>query len=170
MFANIQTSLRQSFFMLSLMLLALTVAMPASAVESMPEFSLPLASGSGNVESNALKGKVVLVNFWATWCPPCRKEIPAFIDFQDKYGKDNFEVIGISVDKSGSKVVEKFMTKMKINYQMAMGTPDVGRAFGGIMGIPTSFLIDREGRIIKKYSGYVAPEQIEKDLTNVLSM
>lgn len=168
MFRKTRLNTLRALIIAAIALLALATAKPGAAGERMPHFSLPVAKGAGIVDSDTLKGKVLLVNFWATWCPPCRKEMPALMGFHEKYAKDNFSVIGISVDMSGSKVVEELIDRMQITYPIVMGNSAVSRAFGGIMGIPVSFLIDRHGMIVNKYIGYVVPEKIEKDIIAIL--
>ena len=100
----------------------------------------------------ALRGKVVIVNFWATWCGPCRAEVPDLVALQAKY-KDTLQVIGISEDEAGVDVVKRFAAEHRINYPIAMMTPDVERLFPGISALPTSFIIDRESRIVQKHVG-----------------
>ena len=100
----------------------------------------------------ALRGKVVIVNFWATWCGPCRAEVPDLVALQAKY-KDTLQVIGISEDEAGVDVVKRFAAEHRINYPIAMMTPDIGQLFPGISALPTSFIIDRESRIVQKHVG-----------------
>ena len=108
-----------------------------------------------------LKGKVVLINFWATWCPPCRKEIPDIIKFREKY-KAKFEVIGVSVDRDGIDGVRHFVKNIGITYPVIMGTPDLVRSYGGIHAIPTSFLVDKDGDLVKKIVGFRNYEQFKE--------
>ncbi|MGD0326832.1 MAG: redoxin domain-containing protein, partial [Terriglobia bacterium] len=91
------------------------------------------------------KGKVVVLDFWATWCEPCRIEIPGLVEMQDKYAKQGFSVIGISLDDEPGPVVE-FYKEFKMNYPVAVGNQRVGELYGGIFGLPTTFLIGRDGR------------------------
>lgn len=99
-----------------------------------------------------LQGKVILVNFWATWCPPCKAEIPDLIALQEKYG-DHLRVIGISEDEGPPDAVRQFVAEHKINYPVVMSTPELREAFPGVSGLPTSFFLDREGRIVQKHVG-----------------
>ena len=130
--------------------------------------SVPLAS---------MKGKVVLLNFWATWCEPCRGEIPILIQLQQKNSSKGFTVLGAAMDDDGQKVVEPFVkdTKftvggqsMTMNYPIVLGNDEIASQFGGLLGMPTSFLISRDGKIVKKYMGGLNEAQIVKDVESQL--
>jgi peroxiredoxin len=99
------------------------------------------------VSSTSLAGKVVVVDFWATWCAPCREEVPGYIDLQTRLGPKGVVVVGLSLDEDGAKAVAAFAKKHGVNYLLLMADDAVQKAFGGIESIPTTFLIDREGRI-----------------------
>ena len=99
------------------------------------------------------KGKLVVIDFWATWCGPCRTEIPGYIELQKKYGKDGLVVIGMSIDSIAAKEVAKFVKKNGMNYTVLMADDAVVAAFGNFTMIPTTFLINRDGRIIHQKSG-----------------
>lgn len=115
-----------------------------------------------------LKNKVILVNFWATWCGPCVKEIPDLIKIQEELGGQNFEIIGISIDRSISPVLE-FTKNAKINYTI-IHDPEAKllEAFGGSIGIPTTYLIDRDGKIVNKYVGARTKEVFANDIKKIL--
>ena len=113
-------------------------------------------------------GKWVVLNFWATWCPPCREEIPGYIEMTKKHGKDGLVIIGISLDQAGPGVVRSFIAKSGINYPIVMGDDATVAAFGGVEGIPTTFLIDREGLIRDKKVGMMAAAEYEKKILAVL--
>ncbi len=120
------------------------------------------------VKLSDFKGKVVIVDFWATWCPPCRAEIPDFIALQDKYGKQGLVIVGISVDQGGAPVVASFAEKTKINYQLVLADDNVAQDYGVSEGIPTTFVIDRKGNIIAKHLGETAPDIFEKEIKSAL--
>jgi thiol-disulfide isomerase/thioredoxin len=111
-----------------------------------PKWTLRNLAGQP-VSSDSLKGKVVVVDFWATWCPPCRAEIPGYIEMQKKYEKDGLVIVGISIDEAGPEVVKTFAEKFGINYPIVMADDAIAQAFGGIEAVPTTFLIDRSGQI-----------------------
>ncbi len=115
-----------------------------------------------------LKGKVVVVDFWATWCPPCVHEIPGYIALQKKYADRGLVIVGLSVDRKGVSVVEAFAKAKGINYPLAMATPETVEAFGGVEGIPTTFLIDRDGKIRHKKVGSMEADDYEKLLAPLL--
>ena len=120
------------------------------------------------VSSDQFKGKVVVVDFWATWCPPCRAEIPGYTELQKKYGNDGLMIVGISLDQAGPDVVKSFADKFGINYQLVMGDDAVVAAFGGFQGIPTTFLIDRNGQIRDRKEGAEETSEYEKKIAAVM--
>ncbi len=120
------------------------------------------------VSSADFKGKVVVIDFWATWCPPCRAEIPGYIALQKKYADKGLVILGVSVDEDGAKVVAPFAKAKGINYKMLLFTDDVVAAFGGIEGIPTTFLIDRDGNIRDKKVGMAEEADYEKLIVELL--
>jgi thiol-disulfide isomerase/thioredoxin len=139
-----------------------------ASLGKMPEFKLPSALDGKKVSSKDFKDQVLLITFFATWCPPCRQEIPTLVELQSEYGPKGFSVIGLSVDEKGPKVVVKMIKKDKINYPVLMARGKTARAFGGVVGIPTSFLVDRKGMIVKRYPGYVPKALLEKDIKGIL--
>ncbi len=152
-----------TLFLAGLVVLFLSVSM-VEAKGKMPEFSLNSAVDGKKVSSTDFKGKTLLITFFATWCPPCRKEIPSLIKLQKKYAAKGFSVIGLSVDEKGPKVVVRLIEKTKINYPVLMSDGRTAKGFGGIAGIPTSFLVNRQGEIVKRYPGYVPFSRLEKDI------
>jgi thiol-disulfide isomerase/thioredoxin len=120
------------------------------------------------VRSDQFKGKIVIVDFWATWCPPCREEIPGYIELQKKYGNEGVVIVGVSLDQGGPAVVKPFAAKYQINYPLVMGDEQIVAAFGGVEGIPTTFLIDRSGQIRDRKVGSEETASYEKKIASVL--
>lgn len=132
------------------------------------DFQLTDLEGSP-LQLSALRGKVVLLDFWATWCPPCVAEIPHFRDLSAAYKSKGLEVIGISLDEGGETAVRPFLKKHGVQYRIALGNPQIIRAYGGIRGIPTTFLIDKKGRVAQKYVGYREKQEFERQIQTLLA-
>jgi thiol-disulfide isomerase/thioredoxin len=113
-----------------------------------------------------LKGKVVLVNFWATWCPPCRVEIPELIKLQNEH-RDRLQVIGISQDEE-AEVVQEFVKRVGINYPVVMATPELIAAYGGVPALPTTFVIDTEGRVVQRHMGLLSGAVYDREIRALL--
>jgi len=114
------------------------------------------------VSLDSFRGKVTIVNFWATWCPPCRAEIPDLIALQEKY-RDHLQIIGISEDEDGPAVVRKYAAEHKMNYPIAMTSPEFEKLFPGVAALPTSFIIDPDGRIVQKHVGMLNAAVTEQE-------
>ncbi|MBC8470491.1 MAG: TlpA family protein disulfide reductase [Planctomycetes bacterium] len=132
-----------------------------------PAFALQDLNGK-NVSLADLRGKVVVLDFWATWCPPCVKEIPHFVELHEQYKDKGVEIVGISLDQAGVSVVKAFVQKYQIKYPIMMTDGKIDKAFGGILSIPTTFLIDSAGNITKKYVGYNDKAVFEADIKKLL--
>lgn len=141
---------------------------PADAKQANLDFTVDDLNGNP-VELSSFKGKVILLDFWATWCPPCKAEIPGFVELQKAYGDEGLQVLGVSVDDPPEKL-EPFAEEFNMNYPVlvGLGRDDLQDAFGPMWGIPTTFLIDREGRICRKHSGLVGKEKYEQDIKALL--
>jgi cytochrome c biogenesis protein CcmG/thiol:disulfide interchange protein DsbE len=133
-----------------------------------PSFTLQDLDGK-QVSLSDFKGKVVILDFWATWCPPCTKEIPHFIKLYEQYKDRGFAMVGISLDNKGVSVVKSFAQKNRINYPILMADGQVQTAYGGITSIPTTFVIDAEGSMRRKYIGYRDKAVFEADIKTLLA-
>jgi peroxiredoxin len=132
-----------------------------------PEFALKDANGK-LVHLADFQGKVVLLDFWATWCGPCVIEIPWFTEFQRKYKDRGFEVLGVSMDDEGWKAITPFVAKRKINYRVVLGDDKTGDQYGGLEALPTTFVIDRYGRIASVHVGLASKKDFEDAIEKLL--
>ena len=132
-----------------------------------PDFSLTDITGKP-LKLSDYQGKVVVLDFWATWCGPCRIEIPGFIELQKRYASQGFTMIGISMDDSPEPVVD-FYRQLQMNYPVAVGNDRLGELYGGMLGLPTTFLIGRDGRIYAKHVGAADPSVFETEVKELLA-
>jgi len=148
----------------------------AKAGKPAPELSLKDLDGK-DLSLSQYNGKVVLVNFWATWCEPCQVEIPWLIEMQQKYAARGFTVLGIAMDEEGASVVTPWVqkerfdvngSKSQMNYPIVIGNDAAADKFGGLLGYPTSVLITRDGKIVKRITGIINEEEISKSIESQL--
>ena len=116
------------------------------------------------------KGKVVILDFWDTWCPPCKAEIPHFIELYNDYKDNGFVMIGAAIGNKGEDAVRQFIRDKNVSYLNLMATMEAIQGFGGVTGIPTTFVIDKEGYIYKKYIGFKSKETFEQDIKTLLDL
>ncbi len=132
-----------------------------------PDFTLPDLRGEP-VRLSDYTGKVVLLDFWATWCGPCRMEVPHFKELMQRYSPRGFAVLGVSLDETGAEVVRPFVKAQEITYPVVIGDDYTAGRYGGVSALPTTFLIDRQGRVVKKYIGYRDLDTFEEDIKPLL--
>jgi peroxiredoxin len=150
-----------------LLLGAVSVSTGQEVVKKAYDFELKDLDGKSHRLSD-FRGKVVILDFWDTWCPPCRKEIPGFVELQKEYKDDGFVMIGVAFARYGPDAVREFMKDYKINYVNLIGDQKVVDGYGGITSIPTTFVIDKEGNIYKKHVGFKAKSVFEKEIKELL--
>jgi thiol-disulfide isomerase/thioredoxin len=155
---------------------ALSVKAADAGGKDAPELTLKDLDGK-DVSLAQYKGKVVLVNFWATWCEPCKVEIPWLIDMQQKYGTKGFTVLGVAMDDEGRSVVAPFVQKERfevnsvesqMNYPIVIGNDAAADKFGGLLGYPTSVLVGRDGKILKRITGLIGYDEISSTIESHL--
>jgi peroxiredoxin len=156
--------------MLSLLLITLAIGFVSIALaqqQKASNFSLKAADRT-SYELSKYKGKIVVVNFWATWCGPCRKEIPDFIEAYKKYKTKGLEIVGISLDQDGWTKVTPLVKQSNINYPVVLGDQQVVEDYGGFNAIPTTFIIDRNGNIVDQHTGTMTLKELESKLKPLL--
>ncbi len=120
------------------------------------------------VKLSDFEGKVIILDFWATWCGPCKKEIPGFVELQKKYGRDGLAIIGVSLDEGGPQAVKPFLKKLGVSYPVVMGNGGITSDYGGIEAIPTTFIINRKGMIVHKHLGFEEEHVFETEIKSLL--
>ena len=133
-----------------------------------PDFALDTLEGKP-VSLTEFKNKVTLLNFWATWCGPCRAEIPDLVELQNKY-KDQLQIIGLVVDDDDKGAIKKFVDQFGVNYPVAIATDELRMQYGGIPALPTSFLLDAQGRVVQKHEGLHDPVLYEVEIRSLLGL
>ena len=174
------SQLRAAASAIALCLIAVVASVPARAQgednvirfvrnpDAAPAFKLDTLDGKPVSLADA-HGKVILLNFWATWCGPCRAEIPDLIELQNKY-KDRLQIIGLTVDDDDPAAIKKVVEKTGINYPVAMASDEVRMKYGGIAALPTSFMLDSEGRVMQKHEGLRDPLLYELEIRALAGM
>lgn len=142
---------------------------PAEKRKPAPAFTLKDSEGKA-VSLKDYKGKVVLLNFWATWCGPCKIEIPWFVEFENKFKNQGFAVLGVAMDEEGWEVVKPYITDKKVNYRVLLGDDAMAELYGGVDSLPTSFLIDKDGKVAGVHVGLVSKSEYEKDIHALLGI
>ena len=156
----------------SVLAAALLVCLTATAAAAptpdlAPDFTRAAVDGSA-VHLAGYRGRVVLLNFWATWCGPCLKEMPTFVAWQESFGTTKLQVIGVSMDDDAAPV-RRFLKKTPLDYPVVMGDVALATEFGGVLGLPTSYLIDAEGRIVSRYVGETDLKALEAKIRELSS-
>src|SRR5689334_1797690 len=132
-----------------------------------PDFTLTTLDGK-SVKLSDYRGKAVLINFWATWCAPCKIEMPWFVELYQQYKPKGFEIVGIAMDDSGQKEISDFVKEMKVNYTILQGTEKVGDDYGGVQFMPETFILDRNGKIVKTIFGLHSESDFEDGIKQAL--
>lgn len=138
---------------------------PGELAGTAPAFTLTDLNGK-QISLASFRGKVVVLDFWATWCPPCKREIPDFVDLQKEYGSRGVQILGIALDEPDK--VQAFARQNGMNYPVLLGTDEVSMQYGGIEGIPTTFVIDKNGKIVSKFEGFRPREVFEGEIKKLL--
>jgi thiol-disulfide isomerase/thioredoxin len=134
---------------------------------SAPDFTLQSLAGKP-VSLSDFRGKPVVLNFWATWCGPCKIEMPWFVDFQKQYGPAGVQFLGVAMDDAKTEDIAEFAKSMNVNYPILIGKESVGDAYGGVQFLPETFYIDRSGKVVDKAFGLKGRGEIEDDIKKIL--
>jgi cytochrome c biogenesis protein CcmG, thiol:disulfide interchange protein DsbE len=137
-----------------------------AALKEVPDFTRPDLKGD-QITLSGYRGKLVLLNFWATWCAPCLVEIPKFVLWQRKYGAAGLQIVGVSMDDTATPVKRAY-DKYHFNYPVVMGDAQLGERFGGVLGLPLSYLIGPQGRIVARYQGELNLKKLEAQIKSLL--
>jgi thiol-disulfide isomerase/thioredoxin len=134
-----------------------------------PDFSLKNLADGKDVRLSSLRGKAVLVNFWATWCEPCKIEMPSLVDLQKKYGPQGLQIVGVAMDDADDKEISTFAHKMGVNYLVLRGTEKVGELYGGIEHLPMTYYLDRSGKVVDETVGMAGEATFEDAIKRALA-
>ncbi|MGA2858533.1 MAG: TlpA disulfide reductase family protein [Candidatus Sulfotelmatobacter sp.] len=137
-------------------------------IKDAPDFTLETLDGK-SLRLSDLRGKAVLLNFWATWCAPCKIEMPWFVELQNEYGPQGLQIVGVAMDDSSKEDIAKFAKDMGVNYPVLLGKEAVGDAYGGVPALPESFFISRDGKIVDKILGLEGKADIEDAVRKALN-
>jgi thiol-disulfide isomerase/thioredoxin len=133
-----------------------------------PDFSLEVLGGN-TMRLSDLRGKAVMLNFWATWCGPCKIEMPWFVDLQKQYGSQGLQIVGVAMDDASKEDIAKFAKDMGVNYPILIGKEAVGEQYGGVNALPETFLIGRDGKIVDRIIGLEGKAEIEESIKRALN-
>jgi cytochrome c biogenesis protein CcmG/thiol:disulfide interchange protein DsbE len=134
-----------------------------------PEFTLKNLADGKEVRLSSLRGKAVLVNFWATWCEPCKIEMPSLVDLQKKYGPQGLQIVGVAMDDADDKEISAFAHKMGVNYMVLRGTENVGDLYGGVDRLPMTYYLDRSGKVVDETMGMAGEATFEDAIKRALA-
>jgi peroxiredoxin len=133
-----------------------------------PDFALQSIDGK-TVRLADFRGKAVLLNFWATYCAPCKIEMPWFVELQDRYAAEGLQVVGVAMDDASPDDIEKFASELGVNYPILVGEETVGNAYGGVQFLPSTYYIGRDGKVVGKVFGLKTKNEIEENIKNTLA-
>jgi peroxiredoxin len=133
-----------------------------------PDFALQSIDGK-TVRLSDFRGKAVLLNFWATYCAPCRIEMPWFVELQDRYAAEGLQVVGVAMDDASPDDIEKFASELGVNYPILVGEETVGNAYGGVQFLPSTFYIGRDGKVVDRVFGLKTKNEIEENVKKTLA-
>ena len=134
-----------------------------------PDFALKSLPDGKEVRLSSLRGKAVLVNFWATWCEPCKIEMPSLVDLQKKYGPQGLQIVGVAMDDADDKEINSFAHKMGVNYMVLRGTEKVGELYGGVDHLPMTYYLDRSGKVVDETEGMAGEATFEGAIKRALA-
>jgi thiol-disulfide isomerase/thioredoxin len=134
-----------------------------------PDFALKSVPDGKQVSLSSLRGKAVLVNFWATWCEPCKIEMPSLVDLQKKYGPQGLQIVGVAMDDADDKEINTFAHKMGVNYMVLRGTEKVGELYGGVDHLPMTYYLDRSGKVVDETEGMAGEATFEDAIKRALA-